>query len=123
MVESANSALRFMRFLALCWSLRREARFVFGCRVEESVNRAEERTNRAEERASCVEGLGTRSASCAEGRISSGVPEAQLMRGEGDQSIGAQCTTDAGWGARSAGTQSASARSVADEVGRLKRGR
>lgn len=69
MVESANSALRFMRFLALCWSLRREAHFVFGCRVEESVNRAEARTNRAEERASCVEGLGARSAADAGARV------------------------------------------------------
>lgn len=79
MIESVDRALRFMCFLAFCWSLQREARFAFGRRVEESVNRAEVRANRAEERASCAEGLGTRSTSCAEGRISFGVLEAQLM--------------------------------------------
>lgn len=89
MIEPVDGVPRFMHFLAFCWSLQREARFAFGRRVEESVNhagarvnhagarvnRAEARTNRAEERASCVEGLGTRSASCAEGRISSGCPK------------------------------------------------
>ena len=93
MIEPVDGAPCFMCFLAFCWSLQREARFAFGCRVEESVNRAEERINRAEERASCAdartnraeerinraEGLGTRSTSCAEGRISFGVLEAQLM--------------------------------------------
>lgn len=50
MIEPVDGVPRFMRFLALCWSLQREARFVFGRRVEERVNRAEARTNRTEAR-------------------------------------------------------------------------
>lgn len=86
MIEPVDGVPRFMRFLALCWSLQREARFVFGRRVEESVNRAEARVSCAEERVNRAEARTNR----AEARINRGggapvvwrgwVPEALAVR-------------------------------------------